>query len=126
MNAKKGRTLKCLRCSYHGITMMLKNHKNHCQFQECACDSCSLLTLRNHRQALNRIHQELRAVRRVIAERESKNPKIIEKREAILQNFKDICEEAGIDNPFKLMIEEKRIRLQEPTPYSSRDSKPGK
>ena len=78
--------------------------------------------MRNYRQALNRIYQELRAVRRVIAENESKNPKIIEKREAILQNFKDICEEAGIDNPFKLMIEEKRIRLQEPTPYSSRDS----
>ena len=125
MNAKKGRALKCLRCSYHGISMMLKNHKNHCQFQECKCESCLLLTIRNNRQALNRSHQKLQAVRRAIAEHESKNPEIIEKREAILQNFKDQCEEAGIDNPFKLMIEEKRIRLQEPTPYSTRYSKPG-
>ena len=121
MNAKTGRPRKCLRCSYHGITMMLKNHKNHCQFQECTCKSCLLLTIRYNRQALKRSLQELQAVRRAIAEHESKNPQIPN-----LQNFKDLCEEAGIDNPFKLMIEEKRIRLQEPTPYSSRDSKPGK
>ena len=107
MNTKTGRPRKCLRCSYHGITMMLKNHKSHCQFQECACESCLLLTIRYNRQALKRSHQELLAVRRAIAEHESKNPEIIEKRGANLQNFKDLCEEAGIDNPFKLMIEEK-------------------